>query len=335
MKSRLITSFFNGKCRICGKDIPKGAQCWFAKHYGARCEACGPHTVDDQPLPRKAKGGRKGKAPRDAQEKPTGDGARPRRAAQTIRPMDAAWDFSPAKRRAVKSEDGIHRIEYGSIREIVEEALSDHAQTDGTRERLRALQERSLSGEDRWANHFTRARLLEQISSPPAALTEAIDAMRERLAGEVDLPTRPRRKIRRGQDWGETLDADRWLGRDPSPWERVERIQQERRLVQIGCNLSVHCKVKPAQLLYRGAAALALADFLTQQGCSVGVTLFKTAGDVTSEVRTGVVRCVVKRPDMPMDLSALAFSMCEIAFFRCALLVAAARRWPGRIHDGL
>src|SRR4051812_21237169 len=51
MKPRLIQAFFNGSCRVCGKKVLKGEQAWFAKHYGIRCQACGPHTTDDAPLP--------------------------------------------------------------------------------------------------------------------------------------------------------------------------------------------------------------------------------------------------------------------------------------------
>src|SRR5512138_137680 len=53
MRSRLISAFFAGKYRVCGKSVAKGEQVYFAKHYGIRCTGCGPHTIDDQPLPSK------------------------------------------------------------------------------------------------------------------------------------------------------------------------------------------------------------------------------------------------------------------------------------------
>ncbi len=322
LNPKRISSYFDGKCRTCGKALPKGSICWFAKHYGARCEECGPHTPDLEPLPVKEK---KARTPLPV----------PAKRSSGFQPSDEAPDFNAGACAAVRGEDGIHRIEFGSIREIIEDALSDYAQNDHNRERLRSLLADCLSGESKWANHYTREKLVENVFSPPAHLIGAIDKMREHLAGEVELPLKPRRKLRRGLDWGDTLDADRWLARDPSPWERIERKAEVRRLVRIGCNLAVSWKVKPLQLLYRGAAALALADHLTRKGCSVGVTLYKAVGEATSQVKRGLVKCEIKRPDMPMDLPALAFSMCEIAFFRCAVITAAGRRWPGILKDGL
>src|SRR5512133_889785 len=63
MKPRFIHAFFNGTCRACGKKVLKGESAWFAKHYGIRCQACGPHTSADTPLPSK-----KGKSKRRAAE---------------------------------------------------------------------------------------------------------------------------------------------------------------------------------------------------------------------------------------------------------------------------
>lgn len=146
---------------------------------------------------------------------------------------------------------------------------------------------------------------------------------------------KPRRKVRRGLDYGDELNVDRWLARDPYSWERVEKSPEPRRTLTIGCNVSVHYLVTPEQLLYRGAAAVALADYLTQQGCNVGITLFKVSDEPTNLVRQGIVRCDLKAPDMPLDLSAVTFALCEIAFYRCAIVFAGARRWPGTLAKGL
>ena len=49
----------------------------------------------------------------------------------------------------------------------------------------------------------------------------------------------------------------------------------------------------------------------------------------------GVLRCSIKAPDMPLDLSALTFALCEIAFCRCVAVCVGARRWPGRLVGNL
>jgi hypothetical protein len=323
MRSRRIVAFYKGQCRVCGKALPKGDECYFAKHYGMRCMSCGPHTSEDERLPSKSKA-RHRADPAPVPEPPVEEP-----------PRSQPSGLDASTRTAVRDENGIHRVEYGAVREIVADALNDYAQTPENREALQLLHARAFSGRDRWANYYTREKLLAQVFNPPPELLEAVEKMREHLVGQLELPTRPRRRLRRGLDWGDELDADRVLHRDPTPWERIERSPEVRRTVTIGCNVSVDHTIKPEQLLYRGAAALALADLLTQSGCNVGITLFICSRSPTDAVEQGVVRCVLKSPDMPLDLSALAFSLCEIAFYRCVIVCAAARRWPGKLRTGL
>ncbi|MCY3024596.1 MAG: hypothetical protein NTW87_36945 [Planctomycetota bacterium] len=334
MRSRRIAAFYNGHCRVCGKAVPKGEDCYFAKHYGIRCLCCGPHTALDERLPSKrhAMAARKSE-PASTPSMP----AKPRLTEAPdprFTPLDESPDFNPQDHAAVRCEDGVHRIEFGSIREIVEDALSDYAQNDPNRERIRDARDMLLSGSERQGNYFTRRKLLDEVFNPPAELLSAVDRMREKIIGELDLPTRQRRKLRRNLDWGDEMDVDRWAARDLSMWERVERAPEPRRTVTIGCNISVNHHQAPEELLYRGAAALALADILTERGCNVQVILFETNGSPSSAVETGLAKCVVKAADMPLDLGAIAFAMCEIAFNRCAVIMASARHWPGTLRSG-
>jgi hypothetical protein len=131
------------------------------------------------------------------------------------------------------------------------------------------------------------------------------------------------------------LDPDRWLVRDLAPWERVVREVQPRRTVTIGVNLSVNCTVKREELLYRGAAALALADVLTSRGVSVGIVAFYSVGRPTQTVGQGVVRYALKDPLMPLDLGAVTFALCEVAWFRVVGACGAVRHWPGKVDPSL
>lgn len=319
MRSRQIPARFNGRCRQCGKAVAKGEPVYFAKHYGVRCEACGPHTADDAPLPSK-----RGKKSRTARKpEPQSNPAEP--------PMQVA---DPHRLAAWRGEDGIHRYEFKSVREAVEDALTDYAQNEHNRERIRASQDAALSGSDSWGNYFTKERLLAEVFNPSAKLRDAIDRMRERLVDAVELPTVARRRVRRGMDYGEEIDADRWLVREPNCWERNVREPQARRTVTIGCNVVVSGSRKPEHLLYRGAAALALADLLTQQGCNVQIVMFKCASEPSSHVARSVFRYELKSPDMPLDLSAIAFAMCEIAFCRTVAVCGGYRHLPGKLTSG-
>jgi len=241
----------------------------------------------------------------------------------------------PGERVAKRGADGIYRYEFGSVIEAVRDALDDYAQNDANAEYLRARQARAMSGRDRWANHFTRARFMRELANPSKRLLDAVDQMRAKLLDEVAVPDSPRRRVRRGQEWGEELDADRWLARDLSPWERNVRESQPRRTVTIGCNLTVDGKTKPHQLLYRGAAALALADVLTRRGINVGITLLYSTKQPTDMVSRAVVRYLVKDPLMPLDISAVALAMCEIAFFRVICAIGSMRHFPGAVNKSL
>lgn len=325
MRSRLVKAFFAGKCRCCGKSVAKGDEVYFAKHYGIRCLGCGPHTADDQPLP--SKRGKTGHRPKSGRPIPAPE--------PVPTPKPGGLDVTDPKGRAAqRCADGIHRYAFYSVTDAVEDALCDYAQNDTNRERIRQTQESALSGHDRWGNYFTRDRFLGELSNPDSSLLAAVDEMREQLIGALDLPTTPRRKVRRGLDYGDELDADRWLSREPNAWERSVREPQPRRTVTIGCKITVAAKVRPEQLLYRGAAALALADILAQRGCNVGIILFKSVYDPTATVDLGLIRYVVKDALMPLDVSTVAFAMCEVAFSRIVGVCGEARHWPGTLRSG-
>jgi len=241
----------------------------------------------------------------------------------------------PGERVAKRGADGIYRYEFGSVIEAVRDALDDYAQNDANAEYLRARQARALSGRDRWANHFTHARFQRELANPSKRLLDAVDQMRAKLLDEVVVPDAPRRRVRRGQEWGEELDTDRWLACDLSPWERNVHESQPRRTVTIGCNLTVDGKAKPHQLLYRGAAALALADVLTRRGINVGIVLLYSTKHPTDMVNRAVVRYSVKDPLMPLDISAVALAMCEVAFFRVICAIGSMRHFPGAVNRSL
>jgi len=326
MVSRKIMARYNGRCRTCQGYVGKADWVWFMKGYGVRCESCGPHTADDAPLPPR----------RNHHKRPWAvPSARP----TTPEPdapdaPDAADDAATGKNPAVKCGDGVWRYGFESIGEAVRDALDDYAQTERSAGILRTELERHLSGHDRWANNFTRERFLVELSNPSPDLLAAVDAMREKLVGEVAPPMGSRRKIRRGQDWGEELDPDRWFVRDLSPWERSVREACPRHTATIGCNLSVNCGVRPEQLLYRGAAALALADILTSRGMNIGIVLFDGVAAPTRTVGRGVIRYRAKDPLMPLDLSAVTFAMCEIAWYRIVGVFGGSRHWPGYLNTG-
>ena len=327
IKSKLIQARFAGRCRGCGTTVTTADQVWFAKHYGVRCQACGPHPDDAERLPSKSKG--------KARRSPSTTNAKKSRRKAALPDPTKGGGAMPGENCAAACADDVWRYEFNSVSDAVRDALDDYAQNAGTQEFLRERLKHALSGKDSWANRFTESKLLRELSSPSAHLLEAVDRMRERLIGEVDTPSMPRRRVRRGQEFGEELDSDRYLAHSLSPWDRNVRDHQSRRTVTIGCNLSINAGAKPEQLLYRGAAALALADLLTSRGVNVGIVLFDSRKDPTRSIGRSVIRHNVKDPLMPLDLSAVAFSMCEIAFFRVVCALGGMRHMPGVMNESL
>jgi hypothetical protein len=159
--------------------------------------------------------------------------------------------------------------------------------------------------------------------------------MRKQLVDEIAPPVCTRRRVRRNQDWGDELTPESVLVRSLTPWERMTRETQPRRSVTIGVNLSVSCRQPAEHLLWRGAAAAALADILTQRGLNVEIVAFWTIGNMSSGSRMVVSRYVVKRPDMPMDVGAVAVALAEIAFARLVALYGLARHMDGVLDDCL
>ena len=330
-KPRLITAVFRGRCRVCQTAIAKGDTVWFSKNYGVRCQKCGPHPTDEQPIKSSKKQKRSSSAPSETRTTPLPVPV------PSVNVADLRPDYTPASAitrfEARLGGDGVHRMVWSSVSDLVDDAFSDYAQQEPSRELLEALH-RHHEG-SKWANGHSKQTLRDAVNRPPVALMAAIDEMREQLVNDLDLPTAPRRKVRRGKEWGDELDSDRWLNRDPAAWERNEREPQPRQTLTIGVNLTVHWAQKPEELLYRGAAACALADLLTDKGLNVRIVGFSAGGDCGDDVKKVVGMVEFKRADMPLDLASLATATCDIGFFRMVVMPAEFRHLPGKLASNL
>ena len=321
---------YNTKCRGCGRAVPKGETCHFAKHEGARCLNCGP-AAGANPAP----------AP-EPSPKPVPAPAKPAPAQRRTKKSPPPPKPTPEPRQlpvpltcppAALGTDGFHRWQWDSVADLVADAFGHAAAQSATNVVLIGQSIRQESG-GRWANHQTEASLQKLVHNPDSRLLSAIEAMREKLAGEVAPPQAPRRRIRHGRADGDELDADRWLHRIPEAWDKSERVSQPRGTLEIFIDLTVHCKQTPAELLYRGAAACALADLLAEQGRNVGVCGFLVCSGMSRDSRKVVAKVRLKEPEMPLDMAAVATAACEIGFFRMAMIHAAARHAVGQLNDG-
>jgi hypothetical protein len=328
MESRRIRITYKAKCQACGKEVPRGSHGWYKKDFGVRCCECGPHTADSLPA-------KKGKGRRHIPNyKPI-----PKPAPTPVPSNEPKTKFNwiSDSTSAVRCSDGVHRYEWNSVTAAVNDAInSSTALNDYNASYVNIRLERALGGEDKWNHYYTRSAFEHDLSNPPLAILEAVEEMKSQIDSEISvMATAPRRKVRRGQEFGEEIDADRFLARIPNVWERNIRQMHEHRTVTIGINLAISCKYNHEHMLYRGAAALALADVLVGQGYNVGIVLYESRSHPTSAVDKFCGKVVVKEPQMPLDTASVAFSICEIAFFRTALAIGAVRKMPGKVSSGL
>ena len=235
----------------------------------------------------------------------------------------------------VREADGIDRITFDSVGEAVIDALADYAQNDHNRTFIAGRLESHMSGEDAWANCFTKEKLLATIANPPKHLLDAVEEMRQQLMDDVCPPVCSRRRVVRNQDFGDELTPESVLVRSLTPWERMSRETQPRRCVTIGVNLTVHSAQRAEHLLWRGAAAAALADILTQRGINVEIAAFWTIDHMSNRSDKVVSRYVIKRADMPLDLGSVSVALAEIAYARLICLYGLGRHLPGVLSKHL
>jgi hypothetical protein len=234
-----------------------------------------------------------------------------------------------------READGIDRITFGSVGEAVIDAMADYAQNEGNRKYVAELVADHANGSDAWGNYYTKEKLLATIAYPPRPLLEAVEEMRRQLVDEISPPVCTRRRVRRNQDFGDELTPESVLVRSLTPWERTTRETTPRRSVTLGVNLSVNTTRRAEHLLWRGAAAAALADILNQRGINVEIVAFWSLDGMSSASRMVVAKYIVKQADMPLDLGAISVALAEIAYARLVALFGLARHMPGVLDDCL
>jgi hypothetical protein len=136
---------------------------------------------------------------------------------------------------------------------------------------------------------------------------------------------------------GDELNAGAWVRRELDGWSQTKKVQRQKRVIRIACNVSVSALRKPEELYYRGAAAAALADILEAAGHSVEITMFTSQLGLfeSKSDSMSVMSCTVKQADAPMDLDSVALALAEIGVFRtvtfCAWATAATMKTSGSL----
>src|ERR1051326_7143527 len=231
------------------------------------------------------------------------------------------------------------RIEYASLTEALElaarrgYAAGDDAELiDGRLERAAAESAESCNASGYFNGH-NLGSITHAVSNPPAELLRTVESMRARIAAQIPLPQRTRRRLATRRESGDELDALAWINRRPDGWTECVRDTVDSEVITIGVNLSTECSQRAESLLYRGAVAAALADILTAQGRSVEIVAIHSITAASTKIGRFESRLIVKASTAPLDIGAVAVALCEIAFYRLIVISADMRARPGRMPD--
>lgn len=188
----------------------------------------------------------------------------------------------------------------------------------------------NLAGPDRdggaWVERLTHESIVAALTTPRTDLIARVDEARSLIAENIPTPTRTRRRVARGRESGDAIDADRFIARVPECWDRSERQQFPARTVRLVVNLATAWDTRATEIIWRGAVAVALADELALRGFAVEIvaasaTLAKTHCTSKTETRW-ISATVVKQAGEPIDLARVSMICCSLGFYRFGFLAA-------------
>lgn len=232
---------------------------------------------------------------------------------------------------ATRNADGVYEVEFDSIGHAMAVAAAVGRAADYRS--IKIVDRRSLQG-TAWTNFVTHKNVADLLRRPPAKLVATVAEMKRRVEDCVESPVRHRRKIRHHQESGHELDPQAVLERRADWWTDVERVSVPKHVVTVGVNLAISSSRRPEDLIYRGAAAAAIADLLTQAGHSVEVVGFCASSHSAHGVNSMIMRVPLKRADAPLDMSSLCVAAAEIGFFRVVMIDCIGRVVPGEVCTG-
>jgi hypothetical protein len=304
MRTYFEKSRTSGICKQCRAGIAKGTPAWWSQSLGWQCTSCnGSGEGKKQPAPESK--------PKAEKKIPAAPG------------LKGIVEQRPGRRFDIEFSRMIDAVDTGAAIGI---GNGDFKEIDN---RVQAYQRKE------WLGYKTTAGIREVLQNGRADLTEMVEKMREQISNEIPVPTSNKRRVRRGRDSGDEIDADRFLSRIPEMWNRIESDQIPANRVTVKINAAVSGGQKESAMAYRAAAGLALADALTERGASVEVQLIWCSRGKTDLADVTVSKVVVKQSDQPMSITDLAAACCDVAVNRMGLVLGTARMLPGELHSGL
>lgn len=159
------------------------------------------------------------------------------------------------------------------------------------------------------------------------------------MLGELDLPNiQPvsiRRKMKR-RDQGDELDIHRvYAGDLERAWTASERAARSHvgGIINIAVNAGLNYNQHADELFWRSAAAVVLADKLTEAGYNVGIDMVSGCEEPTYKITKSTISVSLKQPSDPLDIATLTTALALSGFARL-YLIGMVHCLPGSIYSG-
>ena len=193
---------------------------------------------------------------------------------------------------------------------------------DGRREHVHSQVIKRDDFVGRWFSDWNDAYAAARSGWPEGV--EAVERMVAELdAGDLPRPANRRRKMRFSEDDGDELDYDRL--RCGQPFWRSTRRQNTRgpQTVTIVIDVNANCKVDHEDILWRGAAAIAMTKILEEAGFRVELWTIHCARKVYSNGQGHCNAVCLKRPGDPLDIATFTAAVSGW-FYRSSMFLAKA-----------
>lgn len=159
------------------------------------------------------------------------------------------------------------------------------------------------------------------------------------MLGALDLPNiQPvsiKRKAKRS-DQGDELDIHRvYAGDLERAWSVCERAARSHvgGIINIAVNAGLNYNQHADELFWRSAAAVVLADKLTEAGYNVGIDMVSGCNSPTYEIKRSAISVSLKQPSDPLDISTMTTALALSGFARL-YLIGMIHCLPGTIISG-
>jgi hypothetical protein len=197
-----------------------------------------------------------------------------------------------------------HYRSYESMADLVEATTAA-----GTwRERETGSEGQRWRANPRWVGRSFDSwpEVCEAINSLWPEGVAAVEGMLADLRSvELPRPVSRKRRPRWSADQGDEIEPDR-LRAGQEPWRELHRESVGApQHITVVAQVGARCSADPASLLWRGAAAIALADLLEAAGYRVTLALASRAKAAYANGDDSYRHVTLKRADQPVDAASL------------------------------